>query len=405
MDPREAIGFVTSSSVRPAVLRSVSQPATLDDLTATLSHSRKAISDALEWYESEGWVRNEGNRYVRTAIGDAVLRHLDAQKSREDEIASDASSTKPDSKEGYESREAKREDLKVIVDSELRERMLRSSSLPASSSPLSDKYETSALTAYRIRHSLANRGWYGRQGQTYHRTTAGDAAHADFERLLAVLEQIADKKPLFSRLPDDVIDFPISSLVDARLFTPADGPDAALTALKRVGNAASDGSLDRIRTICPVYRPTSISTMREFISFDTRTEIVFDQPTFRQLCAPEQWPVLGGLVAHPYTEVRVYPDDLSFGIGTYDECGIISAYNDHPGDVAGVASADEQVLKWIDSTIDDHWQHSDPVSEELTNWIGKYADTSLWGVSSTMMWGASDEDETASAMLYDLITS
>ena len=189
MDPREAIGFVTSSSVRPAVLRSVSQPATLDDLTATLSHSRKAISDALEWYESEGWVRNEGNRYVRTAIGDAVLRRLDAQKSREDEIAPDVSSSKADSEGGYESREAKREDLKFIIDSELRERMLRSSSLSSNSSPLSDEYETSAPTAYRIRHSLELEGWFKRRGNAYHRTTAGDRALSEFEDLRAVIEQ------------------------------------------------------------------------------------------------------------------------------------------------------------------------------------------------------------------------
>ena len=87
MDLREAIRFVTSSSVRPAVLHSVSQPATLDDLTATLSHSRRAISDALDWYESEGWVRKEGNRYVRTAIGSAVSRQLNVQNSRESEIS------------------------------------------------------------------------------------------------------------------------------------------------------------------------------------------------------------------------------------------------------------------------------------------------------------------------------
>jgi hypothetical protein len=221
-----------------------------------------------------------------------------------------------------------------------------------------------------------------------------------------VLAQIADKKPLFDRLPNQLADLPISSLENATLFTPAGGPDAALRALKRLcDDATSGGSLDRIRTVCPVYRSTSISTMREFVSFSTTTEIVFDQPTFRRLCAPEQWPVLGAMITHPYTEVRVYPDDLSFGVGAYDEQSMISVYNDHPGNAAGVASTDEQLLKWINATVDDYWQHSEPVSEEVTARIGKYADPSFWDVSDTMMWGASDEDETASAMLYDLITS
>jgi len=405
MDPRAAIRFLTGSPVRPKVLRSMSEPATLDDLTATLSHSRRAISDAVDWYESKGWVRNEGNRYVQTAIGVAVLRVLDIQNSREREIEPNASYTNVSREGEYEKREAKREDLKFIIDSELRERMLHSSSLPASSSPLSHKYETSAPTAYRIRQSLVDRGWYERQGQTYQRTAAGDAAHAEFRHLLAVFEQLAEKKPLFDRLPNDHADLPVLALADADLFVPSDGPDAALTALKRLSSdAASGGSLDRIRTVCPVYRSTSVSTMRDFVSFSTKTEIIFDQPTFRKLCAPEQWPTLGALVAHPHTDVRVYPADLSFGIGAYDDRGMISVYNDHSGNVAGVASTDEQLLKWINATVDDYWQQSEPVGSEVTDRIGRYADTSFWDVSDTMMWGASDEDETASAMLYDLIT-
>ena len=216
MDPREAIGFVTSSSVRPAVLRSVSQPATLDDLTATLSHSRRAISDALEWYESEGWVRNEGNRYVQTAIGGAVLRHLDTQTSRAGETVSGASSTKTASEDGYKKREAKREDLKFIIDSELRERMLRSSSLPSNSSPLSDEYETSAPTAYRTRHSLELEGWFKKRGNTYHRTTAGDRALSEFEDLRAVIEQSLVHEECLGWLGPEFSAMPIAHLDGAR---------------------------------------------------------------------------------------------------------------------------------------------------------------------------------------------
>jgi len=387
MDALESLCFMVNSPVRLRVLRFVSEPATLNELVEGLPHSRPAIRKAAEWYVDHGWFSKQAGHYHRTAIGASVLQHFDGTHK------ADAGSIS-------------REDMQFICDSDTRLALLCYSSLPVTASGLTDYWDGDSTAAKRMMETLAARGWYKRQGQTYQRTRTGDAAHAEFERLLAVLEQIADKKPLFNRLPNHLADLPISGLENATLFTPAGGPDAALWALKRLcDDATNGGSLDCIRTVCPVYRSTSISTMREFVSFSTTTEIVFDQPTFRTLCAPEQWPVLGAMITHPYTEVRVYPDDLSFGVGAYDEQGMISVYNDHPGNAAGVASTDEQLLEWINATVDDYWQHSEPVSEELTTRIGKYADTSFWDVSDTMMWGASDEDETASAMLYDLITS
>jgi hypothetical protein len=167
MAPRESIRFVTSSSVWPAVLRSISQPITLDDLPR-LYYTRegrfRTHSTGMSprvGYETRG-IDTSGRRSVAPSRANSTHRIVERVKPYPVSPL-----LKTASGGGYESREAKREDLKFIVDSELRERMLRSSSLPASSSPLSDQYETSAPTAYRIRRSVELEGWFEKRRNAY----------------------------------------------------------------------------------------------------------------------------------------------------------------------------------------------------------------------------------------------
>ena len=346
MDQREAIRFVTSSSVRPAVLRSVSQPTTLNDLTATLPHSRRAISDALDWYESEGWVRNEGNRYVRTAIGSAVSRQLNVQNSRESEILPTASSTKPDSEGGYESREAKREDLKSIIDSEMREQMLRSSSLSTSPSPLSDTYETSAPTAYRIPDSLKSKGWFEKRGSVYHRTTAGDRALSEFEDLRAVIEQLLAHKKCLRWLGPELGSIPIAHLNGARkAVNRPEYTDAAETLfgelvesdfdryrgmITHVSNSAARKFSPQIQDTVHSELLVTSSVLKNLPTVGTPAKIVrngLEATNFQTLVAP-RLPV----------SLSIFDDEIVF---------LCPRPEDVQGDKFGViVSADEEVVEW-----------------------------------------------------------
>jgi predicted transcriptional regulator len=215
MDSREAIEFVTGSQVRPEVLRSTSTPATLDDLTTTLPHTEEAICDAIDWYEDQGWVKRNENQYVQTAIGAVVLRRLDEQRTQAygttpDTLLSDKSSEDGNGKGG-----ARRGDLKFIIDSRLREQMLRSAPLPANSGVLSEEYETTLPTASRTTESLESAGWFKKRGRSYYRTDSGELALNQFDGLRRVIEQAASKNECLRWLDRELADLPIENLASA----------------------------------------------------------------------------------------------------------------------------------------------------------------------------------------------
>ena len=82
MDSREVIQFVTRSSARLAVLRATCEPTTLADLTTTLSYSRETLTDAVEWYEEQGWIKEQAGQYVQTVIGAAIFPPLADEEYR-----------------------------------------------------------------------------------------------------------------------------------------------------------------------------------------------------------------------------------------------------------------------------------------------------------------------------------
>lgn len=388
MNAHEALEFLTASTVRIKVLDELSQPLRETDLARVLPHSKKSIHTALERYEQQGWVRQADEEYRQTAGGAIVLRIFDEAAER------NALDHGTDRSTIEELRDELREDLNALIKAPQRVQMLQADSIPMGSSALANRYGQESPTAYRDVDKLITKGWYDRSGSVCYRTPRGKAILSGYTDLYEVIRQTIEKEPFTYRLPSEHAGLPATELSNAELIDVArDGPDAGITGLKKVGRNASGTSINRICTVCPVYKPSMASAFSEFVSLGTKTKLVYDRSTFRKLCHPKRMPMLCAVIAHPRTAVRVYPDDLTFGVGLYDEQGMIMAYNDSPGDEAGIVTADECLTEWMATEFERYWQQSHPLSTGFAEMIQRYVDESVWSISDVAFWTDDDDDE------------
>lgn len=381
----EALKFLTASAVRIKILGALSQPLRETDLVRTLPHSTDSIRPALEGFEQRGWIRNTSEGYHRTAGGAVITRIFD------EVVESGAIEVEAAIEER---RERLRKDLNLLINAPRRARMLQNDVLPSSPTDLGKQYGASDPSlGSRDAKKLVSRGWYEKSGLVYNRTEKGKAFTTGYEHLCRTVEQIAEMRPFMYRLSGDNADLPAARLSNAELIDASQGgPDAGIAGLKKIGRNAETTPIEQVRTVCPIYKPSMADAFRDFVSFRTETKLVYDRSTFRQMCRPTQMPMLCAVVAHPYTDVRVYPDDLSFGVGLYDDQGMVMAYNDYPGNEAGVITADDDLLEWIDTTFESYWQQSEPLDAEFAEMIKKYVDESIWSISGVAFWTDDADD-------------
>jgi hypothetical protein len=72
---------------------------------------------------------------------------------------------------------------------------------------------------------------------------------------------------------------------------------------------------------------------------------------------------------------------------------MIMAYNDSPGDEAGIVTADECLTEWMATEFERYWQQSHPLSTGFAEMIQRYVDESVWSISDVAFWTDDDDDE------------
>lgn len=393
VNAHDSLEFLAGSTVRIKVLDELSQPLRKADLAQALPHSKKSIRAALARYEQQGWVRKLNEEYSQTAGGAIVLRIFDeiAERNASDRVVEQNTTE--------ELRDELRRDLNILIKAPQRVRMLRAGSLSTRSSTLSGQYGKESPTAHRDADTLISKGWYEKNGPVYERTAKGETILSGYSDLYQAIKQTIEKESFTYRLTSEHADLPATKLSNAELIDVSrGGPDAGITGLKKIGRNVSGSSIEQIRTVCPVYKPSIADAFSDFISLKTNTNLVYDRPTFRKLCHPRRMPLLCAVAAHPHTEVRIYPEDLTFGVGLYDNQGMVMAYNDVPGNEAGIITADECLTEWMATQFECYWQQSQPLSTGFMETVQRYVDESVWSISDVAFWtddkdGGSDQDD------------
>ena len=365
MDSREAIEFVTGSQVRPKVLRSTSTPATLDDLTTTLPHTEEAICDAIDWYEDQGWVKRNENQYVQTAIGAVVLRRLDEQRTQAygttpDTLLSDKSSEDGNGKGG-----ARRGDLKFIIDSRLREQMLRSAPLPANSGILSEEYETTLPTASRTTESLESAGWFKKRGRSYYRTDSGELALNQFDGLCRAIEQAASKNECLRWLDRALADLPIAHLADAEMAVNDTG---RVDADEEFFEELTNSGFDRYRGMTTHVSHSAAKSFSPHIEDGVQAELLVTFNVIKNLplAGISSDMVKSGLNAPNFDTLLTSQLPISMSIFNDEIVSFGPRPEDVEGDISGViVSTDEEVVEWAIDLYSRYRAQSRPPSDHL----------------------------------------
>lgn len=365
MESREAIRFATGSSVRPDVLRATSQPTTLADLATNLPYSKETIADATEWYKREGWIKKQADRYIQTVIGAAILPPLDDEDYRGERTVPGTSSDEKTRQNGEDERETNREDLKFIVKSRLRERMLRSESLPVGSSVLATRYGTTPSTAYRTTQLLESKGWFEKSGETYNRTASGDQALDEFKGLLTVTEQALDKRECLRWLGPELADLPVRRLA---------GAETAVNDAKHVDEdeelfeELTKSGFDRYRGMTTHVSNSAAKNFSPHIEDGAQAELLVTLRVMRNL------PLTGitsnmvenGLNAPNFNTLLASQLPISMSIFD-DEIVLFGPCPEHvEGEVSGViVSADERVVGWALDLYSSYRKQSRPPPDHL----------------------------------------
>jgi predicted transcriptional regulator len=354
MDSREAIQFVTRSSARLAVLRATCEPTTLADLTTTLSYSRETLTDAVEWYEEQGWIKEQAGQYVQTVIGAAIFPPLADEEYRGEGTAPSTSPDERADQRDEDKRETDQDDLKFIVNSRLRERMLRAESLPTGSTPLATRYKTSPATALRTISSLTSKGWFEKRGTTHDRTFSGSQALDEFEGLLTVTEQALDKKECLHWLDPELADLPVRRLANAQTaVNDAEHIDAA----EELFEELTSSEFDRYRGITTHVNNSAAKDFSPHIQNGVQAELLVTPDVVKNL------PVLGSTADMVKNGINATNFDmliaprLPVSMSIFDDEVVFFGPRpeDIQNDVSGViVSADEKVVEWA---LDLYWSY------------------------------------------------
>jgi predicted transcriptional regulator len=213
----------------------------------------------------------------------------------------------------------------------------------------------------------------------YTATAEGRRALVTYQTLAETATQVQAKAPFLQRFGSRSMDLPRGVLNDAGLVaSTAEEPHAVLNAVIDLAGLRQarqgDGTLDHVRTVCPIFSPVMYDIFGSFVDSGTRMELVFDIESYREMCSPSHAHYLAGAVIAPNLDLRIYPEVLTFGIGYYDGAAMVAAYADREDNDAGVISEASPFVDWVNDTFDDLWVQSNSPTRHMIEQIRGYLD-------------------------------
>jgi hypothetical protein len=124
--------------------------------------------------------------------------------------------------------------------------------------------------------------------------------------------------------------------------------------------------------VIPVFSPVMHSSFGRLVDHDTTIEAVYDAESYSEMCTPRYAHYLAGAIVAPNVTFRIYPESLTYGVGQYDDAGMIAAYLDLEDQEAGIASTDDRILEWVDGTFAEIWEQSEPAAGYFRDCVRRY---------------------------------
>lgn len=196
----------------------------------------------------------------------------------------------------------------------------------------------------------------------------------EFDTLVLTAEQAIEKAPFLRRFGSLSTELPLAALTNSELVQASqDNAHAVLSKSVELADINGEG-VDRLHSIVPIFSPVMYDAFDGLIDRNTRIRMILDLDTYRELRRPANLHYLVRAVIPPTMEIRVYPEPLTFGVATYDESAMIASYIKPHEHEAGLAGDDPSLVNWVDSTIQNYWEQSDPPSGRVVRDLQNYLD-------------------------------
>lgn len=351
----EVINELVDPGSQLRILRELSErPATPAGLNSENIVSRKTAHNHLTTFADRRWIERNDGQYILTTVGAIVLRNIE-------ECIDTVGQNR----------------LAALTRTPFNVRLLRTAAEePIRPSDIAvEDHSPSRSRITQIRSNFEEHGWVQREQGRYDLTDSGGSVLCAYNDLASTIEQVMDKAPFLQSFEAHSMDIPLTILSSVDLITSSH--DTAESATDAVVEAC-EPRVDQMRTVCPIFDRSMYERFEDIVDPDVDAKIVFDEQTYRHLCHPKRlYQLLLGFAA-PNVEMRVYPDNLTFGIGVYDEqTSMIAAYAESDRYEAGIIGTDDDLVAWTASLFDDYWQQSQPLPVHMKQVARRYAERTL----------------------------
>ena len=309
--------------------------------------SRRQVYRALDPLVEAGLVSNEGGFRVNSA-GE---RLFDAYTSIVELLGADGVATLVTSEHRLSILRTLREEPRSKRD------LVESETLP------------SRATVHRSVAVLEERGWVAPTGDgRLQLTEAGADALAEFDALLVSVDETVEKAPFLRNL-DRRVALPLTALRYTDLVVErGDDPFALLEASIEAADIRGVG-VKHVRTLVPFFSPVMSEEFESLVDRETTFEVICTPRTFRQLTSPRYARYLAAFLLAPNVEVRVHPEEFTWGLGIYDET-VMLAGSTESSEQAAVVGQTRDLTAWANETFDTLWAESETPSTRLKRWVG-----------------------------------
>jgi predicted transcriptional regulator len=227
----------------------------------------------------------------------------------------------------------------------------------------------SRATVHRSVAVLETRGWVTQTADGKLRLTeAGVKALTEFDILVVSVNETVEKTPFLRNL-DGGVDLPLTALRDVDLVVECgDDPFALLEASVEAADIWGDG-VGHIRSLVPFFSPVLFEEFKSLANRETTFEVIYTPRAFRRLTKPRYTQYLTASLLAPDVEVRVHPEEFTWGLGLYDET-VMLAGSTESSERAGVVGRTTDLTAWANETFDDLWAESETPPARLKRWVG-----------------------------------
>ena len=341
------------------------EPTTKAEIETRNSVAETTLTRSLNRFVDTDVLRQEGTVYHLTPVGEILCRELTIAM----DAVADAEGTT-----GKESEDQRgREKLTYLLSSDSRFRLLQSLiESPKSKTAWAEDCGVDRITVQRVADDFEQYGLIDTQGGWCETTEEGIAVRTSYDRLVNRAEAVLERADFLVRLGERSLELPVDGLENTRtVVNDAGSPHAVLnTAIEttsirdvREGNA----SIDRFQALIPVFNESMFEVFIPIMNFGTDIRTIDDKSTVEALTRKENIHyVAAGLMA-PNVNQRVFPQNLTDGIATFDDGMQLSTYHEHYPYTACLVSNDERIVRWAYEEIDDYWEQSIPMRTYLMN--------------------------------------